>query len=405
MKLSYITKPIFYILIVFEVSSILYFDEISSMRFLGNSLFTDFSTIYFCFVVFGIFKFFAQKHIVANQHIIYVILLYSLYQIIVVLPLTISEQGFKRDYVLLLIIRFSFLSIPFFYWYILPSLKNNKTPIRIIEIAGVIMLAISAYNFTKGIHSYTNYGEYRLIPGVATIIFAPILFSSFKFFGAENNNYFFGFISLLGFVFANHRSGYITLIVISIVNFFFLIKTRNHFIKQFFSVFSLILFLYIFFKIPYVQINFFPRISESYNLKDKNYIDRYEKNSLAFDYFKDNPINGSLFKNIFYERNAVKKEEMWQPHNSVIAILASQGIVGFLFIFILFFRILKIAYKNRRDKLSYLMMLSSIYYFLFSLANAMFFSISCILLLCFFLSIILYRNKILSLNKNAINSK
>ena len=135
-----------------------------------------------------------------------------------------------------------------------------------------------------------------------------------------------------------------------------------------------------------------PRISESFNVEDENYIDRYEKNSDAFDYFKDNPINGSLFKNIFYEKNTIKKEEMWQPHNSVIAILASQGIVGFIFIFILFFMILKIAYRNRYDNLSYQMMLSSIYYFLFSLANAMFFSISCILLLCFFLSIILYQN-------------
>ncbi|MBE9467748.1 MAG: O-antigen ligase family protein [Bacteroidetes bacterium] len=400
MKLSYLTKQIFYILIIYEAFSIPFFKDVSVLRFLGNTLFTDISTIYFCFVVVGIFKYLPLKDVPKNQKIIYVILSYSLYQIFIVLPLTISEQGFKREYILLLIIRFSFLSILFFYWFILPLFKKNNTPIKIIEIVGIILIAISIYKYASGIRNYTNSGESRLASGVSTIIFAPIIFFNFKFFGAKKNNYFFGFIALTGLIFANHRSGYISLAIISIINIFFLKKNSKYFIKQLLSVFSLVLFLFFFIKIPYVQINFLPRIKESYNLKDKNYIDRYEKNLLSFEYFKNNPINGSLLKNIFYEKNTVKKEEMWQPHNSVLSILASQGIVGFLFIFILFFMIIKIAYKNRYDKLSYQMMLSSIYYFLFSLANAMFFGVSSIFILCLYFSIILYRNKLLTQNKN-----
>jgi len=99
------------------------------------------------------------------------------------------------------------------------------------------------------------------------------------------------------------------------------------------------------------------------------------KNIIAFETFLKNPINGTYLTGFYYDFAAVREEFYWRPHNFVIKILSTQGIVGILFIFTIFEIILKIAWNNINDRLSELSFFILIYYILIALKNASFFII------------------------------
>lgn len=152
-------------------------------------------------------------------------------------------------------------------------------------------------------------------------------------------------------------------------------------------------------QIPFIADNFWGRVTSSFTTNDPNAESRFVQYEMAWDYFKSNPINGSMINNKFYFDDS---KNIIPPHSFLFQLLATQGLVGFAAHILILSLILYIGYKNRRDSYSFQMFLMIVYYIIFTLLNENFYSTSNILVLSFASALILYRNRCIQNAKSLI---
>jgi len=342
-------------------------------------------------------KYFKQEKLENNRIILKTIFLYTIYQVLFILPssyfqLNLSPGEIFRQ----LLPRLYFLLIPFIYWFVLPGFKNIKVPVYLISYSAIILMLLSFYNFTINRYMLTSTGDLRLISGVAAMVFAYSLITSFSIFSHSKNNLLLIATSLIGLVFVNHRSAYLAIGVIFIFSLMLNIigtqKIKMKFSRVAFSLIVILLILIPLSQIPLVKENFTSRITAVFDVEDPNARDRMMRWGLSFAYFLENPINGSKLENKYYADDVLLKE-YYAPHNFIFEILSTQGLIGFLFVSILLYLILKLGFKNRKDSISYQMFLIMLFYLFYSLFNVTFLNSWNILILVFSSAMILHRNK------------
>lgn len=396
---------IFIYLILLQVISIYVGYDIDDVRVLFRlTLFETGFVIALFILMIGAIKFFKKETNIHNRLIIKIIFIYVIYQVAIIFPLSVYEANLPLTHLVRnLLPRLFLLLIPFLYWFVIPSFKNNNTPIKWINYSSILLFIIAIYNYTTNTIMITSTGDLRLISGVAAIMFAFTLVTNISLFGANKNNIFYIIISLLGLIFVNHRAAYLGIGFIIILSFFFSLLSNLNFKK---IIYSLLIFSFLFIvslNIKYVQENFYSRIAASFDYEDHTARDRLIRWGLSFNYFLDNPINGSKLENKYYADDEMLRE-LYPPHNFIFEILATQGIIGFIFVALLLFYILKLGYINKVDSLSYQMFFVIIFYIFYALLNVTFLNQWNIMILVLPSAMILYRNKLLSNKINHLNN-
>jgi O-antigen ligase len=393
MKYSIIYKFIFFYFVFLQALMMYIGPEMNDILFFKLTWFELGFVLSLLPIFIGIYNFIIKKELHDAKIVIGLIILYVAYQWLIVVPILYLQDNSSTKEVLYFALHRSYLLlIPFSYWYILPSFNKIKSPILIIQLICVALLIGYIYNYSMGIYNLTSTGELRIATGVAAILFTFLLITSFSLFSGGKDNLAFTIVALAGLVFANHRSAYVAiglLVLISLLNSS-RIRNRSRLLVQ--SGIVVFLAVIVLSQFPIISENFLGRVVTSLDTKDGNAQDRIFYYAKSFDYFLENPINGSKNDYKFYEEDTRINIDA-PPHNFVFQILASQGITGFLLIFLILFYLLKIAYRNRSDNVTFQMFLVMIFYLVFAAVNFSFIADTNYYILMFCGGMILYRNK------------
>ena len=213
-------------------------------------------------------------------------------------------------------------------------------------------------------------------------------------FGAEKNRVIILIICVLGILISAHRSVYMVVALTLLIAFFISSKGSAKSKTTIIAILAVPLVVLLLGQIPFISDIFFKRAEYSFDVGDQNYQDRAIKNLLAFSTFLDNPINGTKLSGYYYPAGLVSDDFFWIPHNFILDILPTQGIMGlFLIITFILIPIMKLGYKNRHDDITKKAYIVVLYYIIISLFNATFFTNSCVVVFGIFAAIILKRNE------------
>ena len=400
---------LFFLLIVYQTYSIAFFFQSSneldnsisleSYRGLffniGSVSFSVFEMVMLSVFILLIVFLGRYKKYLKDNFIIQLIIYYCLYQLLLICPLSaftysMSFMELTRSY----LVRASFLLIPFFIFFSLPAYKTTRIPGLLLNVSSVLLVIAGIWNFFNDNIFITNTAQFRLLWGGSALIFAFVIIDNFFLKKKRFINYFFIAIAIIGFLFTNHRSGFV---YFGITLFLGIIITSKGKKNLLFSILILVSVLVLFSELEIFKIDFLSRI-QSTSMDDDNAQGRIVNWGLAFDYFLQNPINGSMLKTQYYSSDL---KEMLPPHNFIFETLSTQGIVGMFFYIVLLVKSLVIAYKNKADSISFKMFLVLVFYILYSTFNVTFLNTWVLFIMMYSISLILYRDRILK-KKNMV---
>ncbi len=396
MKFKYILSSIIFILLV--TNSIFlhsYNQEVSDVKIFGLNTYNAISVLFILLASLGFVTKIINEKNRENKYILIGIYVYCVYQLAVNLPLSFLEYENMDPikYFSQISNRFFFLLIPMFYFY-LTSEKTYKFIYFIFFIATIVLIGTGFYNFSQGIIIETNTGEIRIVTVVATLFFMATMTDGLVIFGAEKNRVIILIICVLGILISAHRSVYMVVALTLLIAFFISSKGSAKSKTTIIAILAVPLVVLLLGQIPFISDIFFKRAEYSFDVGDQNYQDRAIKNLLAFSTFLDNPINGTKLSGYYYPAGLVSDDFFWIPHNFILDILPTQGIMGlFLIITFILIPIMKLGYKNRHDDITKKAYIVVLYYIIISLFNATFFTNSCVVVFGIFAAIILKRNE------------
>jgi len=339
-----------------------------------------------------------------NKSIIYVIMIYIFYQIIFIFPLSnIYNIDTINNLSKIIIYRFYFILVPIFVAFFFPTLKNDSTVIKWVCFSTIFLIIAGIINYRIQNIWVTNTGESRLLWGGAAIIFGFVFFVNYFVEKRKLINYLYILVAIIGFIFTNHRSAYVYFFIVFAIGVWFEYKGIQKLKPLLFALLFSGSFVVILAQNEFLWNSFTKRLSQT-NTSDDNAQDRFTRWGLAFDYFLEHPVNGSLLSLQYYTQGTLQKSEFenYPPHNFIFEILSTQGIIGFAMIMFIIIKTLAIGFKNRSDKISYQMFLVLLFYCLDASFNAVFYSKWTTLILVLAISLILYRNKILHSHENSL---
>lgn len=396
MKFKYILSSIIFILLI--VNSVLlhsYNQEVSDVKIFGLNTYNAISILFIVLASLGFITKIINEKINENKYILIGIYLYCVYQLAVNLPLSFLEYENidPIKYFSQISNRFFFLLVPMFYFYLVAE-KTYKFIFYVFHLATFALIIIGFYNYSQGVIIETNTGEIRIVTVVATLFFFGSMVDGLVLFGAEKNKILLIFTVFLGVLISAHRSVYMVVALILFYAFFISSEGENKTKTTIMAILAVPIIILLLSQIPFVSEIFISRAEYSFDVGDQNYQDRMLKNLLAFNTFLDNPINGTKLSGYYYPAGLVSDDFFWIPHNFILDILPTQGVVGlFLIVAFILIPLLKLGYKNRFDNISRMAFMVIIYYIVISLFNATFFTNSCVVVFAVFAAIILKRNE------------
>ncbi len=199
------------------------------------------------------------------------------------------------------------------------------------------------------------------------------------------------FIMMVGFILINHRSAYLCFAAVFAI--YLLLKSKELFrtLRNSGIVFGAsMLAIY---QIPTLWDSFIGRVVSSLDTGDENAASRIVRWFIAFNYFLQNPINGSMLKNQYYPDSEMGPN-MFPPHNFVFETLSTQGLIGMGFYVALFVLLIRTAFEDKDDPVSVQMLLCVAFYLTFSFMNVTFLNNGCTLLLMLPCAVIMYRRRL-----------
>lgn len=400
MKIKIITSVIFLYIITVQLLELFIESELQSILIFKFTLF-EIGVIASIFLTIILIIFNPVKDNFHNRLFITAVIGLFLYQLIIVAPVLFAQGVSFKEIAYAVFRKSYFLVIPFFYYFLFPNFKKNSTPILIINLSGTVLLLLYIYNYFNGIIDHTSTGEVRIASGASTILFAFMLITNFSLFSQHKNNFFFLIISLLGLIFANHKSAYLGVFILTLFSLINLNRIKNKFRIALQVSILLILIIVPLTQIPFIADNFWGRVTSSFTTDDPNADSRFEQYEMAWEFFIQHPLNGSMINTKFYFDESMNNIP---PHSFIFQLLATQGITGFVIHTFLISLIIYISYKNRRDSYSFQMFLLILFYLVFTLLNENFYSSRNIMIFNFAAALILYRNKCIENAKGYILS-
>lgn len=338
-----------------------------------------------------------NKNIWLNNIVLFFIFFYCIYQGVLINWLAKNETGMViQEVVLKNLPRQIFMIVPFFYFFVLPSLKDSTAAIKWVNISSIFLLGVIFINFTIiGDVSHTDEGTLRLATGEVAVIFTFVLVTSMGYFSGFKNNFVLIITALIGIIAANHKSGYLAVAVVGFINMFNL-KIKNQKLQKLTITFAIMMIAVI----PLSQTEQFSKLMDTFLISLSASTDfeseavqlRKERWERAWETFEAYPVNGTMLHDRHYLYSFADSHT---PHNFVYSILASQGAVGFGTIILILLSTFGIVFKNRGDRITWQMFLLIMFYVIYAYANVVFFNEVCYFMLPFCIAMILHRNKLL----------
>lgn len=402
MKLrNFVFQALFFALLFFQTYLIAFFDQninspqLQQLNDNTSIKVSHYSINLFIFVVFIAFfvVFFSLSKLknekIEGRRIISAIIAYIVYQFIIVLPLAyLYKIGSSKDLFYSFLTKSPLILVPLFLWFILPTFKKCSKVLGWISLSSIILLLAAIYNYNIGRVLITDTGQIRLLSGGAALIFATVFFVNLFTKNRSVWNFFFVIVGLLGIVSVNFRSAYLFLVLVVLVGalLYGSVKSRaKMLVLSFLTILSVI---GIISQNTIAWENFSNRI-ESISWQDGNVQGRIDDWKLAWQRFEDSPLNGSIIYNEYYR--SIYYDHL-PPHNFILELLSTQGLIGTLFYLYVLFESFRTAYRNKQDQTSLQMFLVLMFYVLFASFNVTFLSQWTLLIMILAISIIFKRD-------------
>ncbi len=307
----------------------------------------------------------------ANRYILWLCLAYLLYQLVVVFLAAVLLHGLHPiDVFRGMEVRLELILIPAIYGVVLRYWKVSTIVALVDAVAAALALWVLIRYVTVGGQGYYEGDIFRLraVWGGASFLFAWLVFTSLFYWPTRPWRFLLALLGLAGIVLANHRSGILALIAALIVQ---LVATRGvtkravMAFASFATVATIVLYA-----APSLRANVVYSFSTMLNPNaDPTSIDRLSHAGLAWAYFLVHPLGDFIWNQRYYLVN-VGPQEIFPPHNFVVQLLATQGIIASLIYFVIILAVLALAWRNRRDHLSSVMLAYLTFYLVMCLFNA-----------------------------------
>ena len=326
-----------------------------------------------------------------------IIYVYILYQIFVILPISLLNNTLNLTIINILrkiVERMFLLLIPFFYWYIIPNFKNLEKAIKFIAYTSLIIFFVHILNYFTGVYGLTETGNRRYGWGGGILLYGFSFITGLNIYNKKRTNDIIIFISILGIILLAHRSAFFAL---GFVFFTALIFRKKFNLRIFLSLLMIFLIFITISEFTNIWEDFLSRLTST-DVHSGNLYGRLIGWAYGWDIFLQHPINGIIFNSALYSNELSMDYDFINIfHNFIMQILVTEGIVGFIFHIIIIVLLFKIAIKNINDPITYQMFFCLVYYIFVSLFNVTYSNPMCYFFLIIPASIILYRNKILNI--------
>ena len=337
----------------------------------------------------------------ANRVVLALVLGYCAYQIAVVLPVAVIFHGLEPIAVTRqLESRLAMVLIPFVY---LVGMKyvSPQRMVALVNVAAVCLAFYAMYKYATGDISRDQasglHGT-RELWGGAALAFGFLVLTSLFLRRPNALAYLMALIGLIGLVLTDHRSAYVALIATVPP---LLINSRRAVVR----LLALLLVvssmaLLVFAASPGAQDSVAYSLRTMFNPKaDENAVNRVSRTKLGWDYFVENPLGDFQWSQRYYL--VYVGAGNFEPHNFVIQLLGQEGIVSFAFVAGVIVATARIGWRNRRDRMSAVMLGYFAFYLIFCLFNTNLMNPANVLLLVLPIGVILSQNAALERSPDA----
>jgi hypothetical protein len=306
-----------------------------------------------------------------NRLVLSLCWVYIGYQLFIVLPAAVLLHDLRAvDVIRLIEVRLALLLIPVTYSVVL-RYWSPRVLIALIDAAAVGLLIWVIYTYvTEGPHGYTVNGVFRLraVWGGGILLFGWLLLTSLFYWPTTVWRLALAGAALVGIGLANERSGLLAC-ALSFVTVTLVVRgvARR-------ALIALVLVVAVGIGVYYTSSEQV-RQSVVYSVttvvdptSDQTAQDRVIRSTLGLDFFMDNPLGDYVWNKSFYNVNLGASN--FVPHNFIVQLLVTQGAIASLLYFAIIGFSVFLAWRNRSDRLSSVLLAYLVFYFTFCLLNA-----------------------------------
>jgi hypothetical protein len=311
------------------------------------------------------------ERIPANRLVLGLCWAYLGYQLLVVFPAAVLLHDLRPiDVVRLQEVRLSLVLIPITYSVVLRYVRAS-TLVAIVDAAAIgLAIWVLFMYFTQGPHGYMESGVFRLraVWGGGILLFGWLLLTSLFYWPTRAWRLLLAGLALAGIALANQRSG----LLACVTSFATASLIMRGVAKR--ALIALVL-------VMVVSVAFYfgssPQVRQSvaYSVEtavrpssDQTAQDRLIRSALGLAYLEQHPLGDYVWTREFYAVNLGASD--FVPHNFVVQLLVTQGVVASALYFALIGAAVFMAWRNRNDHLSGLMLAYLVFYLTFCLLNA-----------------------------------
>jgi len=329
----------------------------------------------------------------ANRTVVFLVLAYAAYQVAVILPVSVLFHDLEpiavsRD----LASRMSILLIPFIYLVALKYISPCRATL-VVATAGAALALYSIYRYATVGPMFDAGTRLRELGGSASLLFGFLILTALFLARPSVPSYLAAILGVAGIALTNHRSAYLSLLVVGVPLFFAFRRVSSRTIVVLLVAASAAILLLV--TAPTIRESVYYSLRTMVNpTADKNAWDRVDRSRLAWDYFTANPWGDYAWQHRYY---LVDLPDPFEPHNFVMQFLGQQGIVGFALFAAIILTTGRLAWRNRsRDRTSVVMLGCLAFYLICCLFNTNIISPRNVLLLALPAGVLLHRNATLA---------
>ena len=307
----------------------------------------------------------------ANRLVLSLCWIYIGYQLVVVLPAAVLLYDLRAiDVIRLIEVRLALLLIPVTYSIVLRYWRPSVL-VALLDVAAVCLLVwVIIIYLMDGPQGYMESGVFRLraVWGGGILLFGWLLLTQLFYWPTRVWRLGLAVLALVGIGLANERSGLLACVTSFIAATLVVRGVSRR------ALIALVLIAGVSAGI-YFGSSAQVRESVAYSVatvvnpsSDQTAQDRIIRSGLGLAYFADHPFGDYVWNRQFYSVNLGSAD--FVPHNFIVQLLVTQGVIASGLYFAIIGICLFLAWRNRRDRLSSVMLAYLVFYLTFCLLNA-----------------------------------
>ena len=311
--------------------------------------------------------FFRPETVPENRLVLLLCVGYMGYQIFVVVPAAVLLHAMGPiDAVRALEVRLGLILVLVVYGVVLRYCRPQVV-VAMMDAAAIALALWTFYLYLRGGHGSFADGRFsvRVIWGGASLLFGWLFFTSLFYWPVRWWRVVFALLAVGGIVLANHRSGFLALLA----SFVMLMLAMGRVTRRVVLTVAVIAIVGggVYYAAPSVRASAAYSLSTMFNAQsDTNAQDRVVRTRLGFNYFLQHPLGDYIWNHRYYLVNVTYD---FAPHNFVVQMLTIQGVIASLLFFAVIGFAVAVAWRNRRDGGSAVMLSYLTFYLVFCLFN------------------------------------